>query len=154
MLHVSRQTWFLFCVFFFFFKQKTAYEIGTGDWSSDVCSSDLPIVSLSMRDVKLIPILSTCVAALWFADLNTVVLIWLVDLIISSSSNKWALWYKWECWNSIIALFLGLIKNLKQKRSVKSKGTNSLEKLIILNAPNPFGNLKLGQNIEHKNSLV
>ena len=28
---------------FFFFKQKTAYEIGTGDWSSDVCSSDLPI---------------------------------------------------------------------------------------------------------------
>ena len=29
-----------FCCFFFF-KQKTAYEIGTGDWSSDVCSSDL-----------------------------------------------------------------------------------------------------------------
>src|SRR5213079_3427749 len=29
------------CVFFFFFKQKTAYEITTGDWSSDVCSSDL-----------------------------------------------------------------------------------------------------------------
>ena len=26
----------------FFFKQKTAYEVGTGDWSSDVCSSDLP----------------------------------------------------------------------------------------------------------------
>ena len=29
------------CDYFFFFKQKTAYEIGTGDWSSDVCSSDL-----------------------------------------------------------------------------------------------------------------
>ena len=28
-------------LFVFFFKQKTAYEIGTGDWSSDVCSSDL-----------------------------------------------------------------------------------------------------------------
>src|SRR5216117_3020448 len=27
---------------FFFFKQKTAYEIRKGDWSSDVCSSDLP----------------------------------------------------------------------------------------------------------------
>src|ERR1022692_2268517 len=27
-------------IFFFFFKQKTAYEI-QGDWSSDVCSSDL-----------------------------------------------------------------------------------------------------------------
>jgi len=24
-----------------FFKQKTAYEIIAGDWSSDVCSSDL-----------------------------------------------------------------------------------------------------------------
>ena len=30
------------CVFFFFFKQKTAYEIYQCDWSSDVCSSDLP----------------------------------------------------------------------------------------------------------------
>src|SRR6059036_1101176 len=28
-------------IFFFFFKQKTAYEITYGDWSSDVCSSDL-----------------------------------------------------------------------------------------------------------------
>ena len=28
-------------VFFFFFKQKTAYEIKECDWSSDVCSSDL-----------------------------------------------------------------------------------------------------------------
>ena len=26
---------------FFFFKQKTAYEIKECDWSSDVCSSDL-----------------------------------------------------------------------------------------------------------------
>src|SRR3546814_13812398 len=25
----------------FFFKQKTAYEMRIGDWSSDVCSSDL-----------------------------------------------------------------------------------------------------------------
>src|SRR3546814_10379983 len=27
--------------FFFFFKQKTAYEMRISDWSSDVCSSDL-----------------------------------------------------------------------------------------------------------------
>src|SRR6059036_3957811 len=26
---------------FFFFKQQTAYEVTYGDWSSDVCSSDL-----------------------------------------------------------------------------------------------------------------
>src|SRR3546814_2168340 len=30
-----------YVVFFFFFKQKTAYEMRISDWSSDVCSSDL-----------------------------------------------------------------------------------------------------------------
>src|SRR3546814_6162662 len=29
------------CCFFFFCKQKTAYEMRISDWSSDVCSSDL-----------------------------------------------------------------------------------------------------------------
>src|SRR3546814_1496026 len=29
------------CCLFFFFKQKTAYEMRMSDWSSDVCSSDL-----------------------------------------------------------------------------------------------------------------
>src|SRR3546814_6221956 len=29
------------CMCFFFFKQKTAYEMRISDWSSDVCSSDL-----------------------------------------------------------------------------------------------------------------
>ena len=33
---------------FFFFKQKTAYEIKECDWSSDVCSSDLRLE----RDTK------------------------------------------------------------------------------------------------------
>src|SRR3546814_4877740 len=31
----------MFFVVFFFFKQKTAYEMRISDWSSDVCSSDL-----------------------------------------------------------------------------------------------------------------
>src|SRR3546814_6364104 len=42
---------FLFCLevfylvqlFFFFVKQKTAYEMRISDWSSDVCSSDLAL---------------------------------------------------------------------------------------------------------------
>src|SRR3546814_8899614 len=37
---------------FFFFKQKTAYEVRISDWSSDVCSSDLSFsgaASLSSR---------------------------------------------------------------------------------------------------------
>src|SRR3546814_9443470 len=32
---------FISSLFFFFFKQKTAYEMRISDWSSDVCSSDL-----------------------------------------------------------------------------------------------------------------
>ena len=35
----------VFCFLFFFFKQKTAYEIRNCDWSSDVCSSDLVAAS-------------------------------------------------------------------------------------------------------------
>src|SRR3546814_4696415 len=32
---------YCYVFFFFFFKQKTAYEMRISDWSSDVCSSDL-----------------------------------------------------------------------------------------------------------------
>src|SRR3546814_6987401 len=35
-----------FSVVFFFFKQKTAYEVHISDWSSDVCSSDLVLVAV------------------------------------------------------------------------------------------------------------
>src|SRR3546814_12189511 len=31
----------MYVIYFFFFKQKTAYEMRISDWSSDVCSSDL-----------------------------------------------------------------------------------------------------------------
>src|SRR3546814_3075111 len=31
---------------FFFFKQKTAYEMRISDWSSDVCSSDLLLTAV------------------------------------------------------------------------------------------------------------
>src|SRR3546814_15284083 len=33
---------------FFFFKQKTAYEMRISDWSSDVCSSDLQPLPVAM----------------------------------------------------------------------------------------------------------
>src|SRR3546814_1199534 len=38
-------------VFFFFFKQKTAYEMRISDWSSDVCSSDLLFIPDGVFDV-------------------------------------------------------------------------------------------------------
>src|SRR3546814_9050629 len=34
---------------FFFFKQKTAYELRISDWSSDVCSSDLPVARIPQQ---------------------------------------------------------------------------------------------------------
>src|SRR3546814_10663474 len=36
--------------YFFFFKQKTAYEMRISDWSSDVCSSDLQVELLAAPD--------------------------------------------------------------------------------------------------------
>src|SRR3546814_6431235 len=38
--------------YFFFFKQKTAYEMRISDWSSDVCSSDLDAGSPQTRSRK------------------------------------------------------------------------------------------------------
>src|SRR3546814_3718179 len=38
------------CLVGVFFKQKTAYEMRISDWSSDVCSSDLPSVPLQPND--------------------------------------------------------------------------------------------------------
>src|SRR3546814_10295015 len=35
--------------FFFCFKQKTAYEMRISDWSSDVCSSDLNLITAADR---------------------------------------------------------------------------------------------------------
>src|SRR3546814_17471035 len=40
-----------FFLLFFFFRQKTAYEMRISDWSSDVCSSDLWIEALG-REVS------------------------------------------------------------------------------------------------------
>src|SRR3546814_680559 len=45
-LSVSQCLYFLCLFMFFFFKQKTAYEMRISDWSSDVCSSDLPRIFL------------------------------------------------------------------------------------------------------------
>src|SRR3546814_6754608 len=47
---------FVFVGYFFFFKQKTAYEMRISDWSSDVCSSDLGLlIALMNLGGRLIP---------------------------------------------------------------------------------------------------
>src|SRR3546814_6544712 len=44
---------YLLCFLFFFFKQKTAYEMRISDWSSDVCSSDLLVTGLDLVEEML-----------------------------------------------------------------------------------------------------
>src|SRR3546814_6010718 len=46
--HSSHLMSLLLLSVYFFFKQKTAYEMRISDWSSDVCSSDLPDVPAKM----------------------------------------------------------------------------------------------------------
>ena len=48
---IGMENFFLFFFSFFFFKQKTAYEMCGRDWSSDVCSSDL---ICCLRDERLV----------------------------------------------------------------------------------------------------
>src|SRR3546814_2419283 len=51
----------MFIMLFFFFKQKTAYEMRISDWSSDVCSSDLARFDPKQTQRPLEP----CPAAPW-----------------------------------------------------------------------------------------
>src|SRR3546814_2455660 len=59
---VSASQCVLFPVAFFFFKQKTAYEMRISDWSSDVCSSDL---ALSPLGPTAAPVIANVVVALF-----------------------------------------------------------------------------------------
>src|SRR3546814_15518937 len=53
MLILDRRSMIVFL--FFFFKQKTAYEMRISDWSSDVCSSDLVGRFVEQQHVGLLP---------------------------------------------------------------------------------------------------
>src|SRR3546814_8343695 len=50
---------------FFFFKQKTAYEMRISDWSSDVCSSDLAFLTKATVSAFLVFFLAVLAALRW-----------------------------------------------------------------------------------------
>src|SRR3546814_7350516 len=57
----------MFLCFFFFFKQKTAYEMRISDWSSDVCSSDLDYFAPLIADgYDIVPLTTSCSLMLKF----------------------------------------------------------------------------------------
>src|SRR3546814_7572706 len=54
---------YVLSVLFFFFKQKTAYEMRISDWSSDVCSSDLvtkKTATIAMAMIDSSPLQGSC----------------------------------------------------------------------------------------------
>src|SRR3546814_2031482 len=55
---------FVDSLLFFFFKQKTAYEMRISDWSSDVCSSDLVRVKVSDAPMVFLSLMRQSAAAL------------------------------------------------------------------------------------------
>src|SRR3546814_6050519 len=70
-------------VVFFFFKQKTAYEMRISDWSSDVCSSDLAVAKfgryfnrspdrLGLEDVRAFQVHLVSTGISWLALNQTV----------------------------------------------------------------------------------
>src|SRR3546814_7264356 len=62
------------CIYIFFFKQKTAYEMRISDWSSDVCSSDLGLeakASLFLQNSGGTPANGAIYNAIGFSGINT-----------------------------------------------------------------------------------
>src|SRR3546814_4274382 len=55
---------------FFFFKQKTAYEVRISDWSSDVCSSDLKARDRERDAVAVLAVLHDIERGIAFRDVT------------------------------------------------------------------------------------
>src|SRR3546814_2955556 len=86
-------------MFFFFFKQKTAYEMRISDWSSDVCSSDLlfkikPFVGIfgsAMRESVMIMMIMASAELFAFALSSLYITQSLAAAIAELQINRWAL---------------------------------------------------------------
>src|SRR3546814_4025375 len=77
----------LFIVFvclFFFFKQKTAYEMRISDWSSDVCSSDLKAPARMIVPGKILRVASAPLE--WLAR-DRLMRFSFIDQVVASGGN-------------------------------------------------------------------
>src|SRR3546814_4332555 len=64
-------------LFFFFFKQKTAYEMRISDWSSDVCSSDLvKLARIFVAEIVVVRPPQSPPCAAYFSKPSTFVINW------------------------------------------------------------------------------
>src|SRR3546814_893198 len=72
---------------FFFFKQKTAYEMRISDWSSDVCSSDLITVGVTSGDAAA-AVATAIVAAITAAADLPVAAVALLGVVTLTAKHK------------------------------------------------------------------
>src|SRR3546814_2925507 len=73
-------------VMFFFFKQKTAYEMRISDWSSDVCSSDLDPIPQSSLDLEPVDEVPTRTMRQ-----EKIVADWREQML--AQKTKWSIWF-------------------------------------------------------------
>src|SRR3546814_8833040 len=93
---------------FFFFKQKTEYEMRISDWSSDVCSSDLP-----NGDVLWVK------APAWLITLGLIfaILPRLINLFhVWRLSNRSSFVEKSDFWLNLVAIAAGIINAFVHSR--------------------------------------
>src|SRR3546814_10888669 len=70
----------VYVLYVFFFKQKTAYEMRISDWSSDVCSSDLKLLGVTVLRGRVGFGHSNLVHATSFLDHNYPLIVEIVDM--------------------------------------------------------------------------
>src|SRR3546814_8764614 len=81
---------------FFFFKQKTAYEMRISDWSSDVCSSDL--LGVAVAWLFLAHLMFHPGRTVWRRPATMLVDIGFLSLFLHVGGEAVAFWYPIYLW--------------------------------------------------------
>src|SRR3546814_7629008 len=63
----------MYSMFFFFFKQKTAYEMRISDWSSYVCSSDLIMAPATSEAKNVMPRVAALLDVMVISDVSGII---------------------------------------------------------------------------------
>src|SRR3546814_15127570 len=89
--------------FFFFFKQKTAYEMRISDWSSDVCSSDLAacasggaalrqgVLAIRSGECDVVMVLGAEKMPRGFMDPRMIYADWQIEMGLSLNPSYWSM---------------------------------------------------------------
>src|SRR3546814_6342260 len=99
-------------LFFLFFKQKTAYEMRSSDWSSDVCSSDLGAVQLRQFGAEVLTI--NLVGRITFRELGVL----MTAIMVAGRSG------------SAFAAQLGTMKLTEEIDAMRTIGVSPMEALV------------------------